>query len=74
MHGMAFDFSWKIPSGLTHRHEQRLLVQTMEEANEQMFKGELWMAQRLRNGVLLFAGTRWRIHVHGETRFADGDV
>ena len=47
--------------------------ETMEEANEQMFKGDLWMAQRLRNGVF-FAGTRRRIHFHGETRFAHGDV
>ena len=25
--------------------------ETMEEANEQLFKESLWMAQRLRNGV-----------------------
>ena len=46
--------------------------ETMEEANEQC---DFWMAQRLRNGVFFFfAGTRWRIDVHGETRFAHGDV
>ena len=30
--------------------------ETMEEANEQMFKGALWMAQRLRNGVVFLHG------------------
>ena len=28
----------------------------MEEANEQVFKGVLWMAQRLRNGVVFLQG------------------
>ena len=31
--------------------------ETMEEANEQMFKGDLWMAQRLRNGVFFCRDT-----------------
>ena len=28
----------------------------MEEANEQVFKGDLWMARRLRNGVVFLQG------------------
>ena len=28
----------------------------MEEANEQTFKGDLWMAQRLRNGAVFLQG------------------
>ena len=28
----------------------------MEEANEQMFKGDLWISQRLRNGVVFLQG------------------
>ena len=41
----------------------------MEEASEQMFKGDPWMAQRLRNGVIFFQG-----HLHGEPCIVDGHV
>ena len=30
--------------------------ETLEEANEQMFKGDFWMAQRLRNGMVFLQG------------------
>ena len=30
--------------------------ETIEEANEKMFKGDFWMAQRLRNGVVFLQG------------------
>ena len=36
--------------------------ETMEEASEQVFKGDLWMAQRLRQREGFFAGTRRRIN------------
>ena len=35
--------------------------ETMEEANEPMFKGDPWMAQRLRSGVVFLQGTRRRV-------------
>ena len=46
----------------------------MEEASEQIVKADTWTAQRLRNGVFFFAGTRRKIYFHGETWFARGDV
>ena len=59
--GWHLTYPGKITPQLAHRHEQRLLVhkerETIEEANEQMFKGALRMAQRLRNGVVILSDT-----------------
>ena len=44
--------------------------ETMEEANEQMFKGDLWTTKL--SG--LPAGTRRRTQIHGETWAAHGDT
>ena len=47
----------------------------MEEANEKMFKGDPWMAQRLRNGVVFLQGHDGElVHLFGEKWIAHGDV
>ena len=67
--------SGKIPSEVAHRHEQRLLVH--KEGNDGGGKRANVQGRSLdgtettkRSG--LFAGTRWRNHVHGEAWSAHG--
>ena len=76
MHGMAFDLSWKIPSELAHRHEQRFLLR--KESNDGGGKrtnvqGRPLDGSKTATWSGLLAGTRWRVHFHGETWFAHGN-
>ena len=77
MQGMAFDLSWIIPSVLAHRHEQRFLLH--KERNDgggkrANFERRLLDGSETAKWCGLCAGTRRRVHFHGETRFAHGNL
>ena len=71
MCGMALDISWKLPSELAHRHEQRLLVHRERNdggANEQTnVQGRPLDGTETTKRRGFFAGTRWRKYVLMET-------
>ena len=73
----APDYDWEIPSELNHRHEQCLHLHKGRNdggGKRTNVQGRVMDSAEATKRSGLPSGTRWRVHVYGETWNAHGDV